>query len=139
MAKGNPASVLVDSNIFIGLLRRKQDPVRFLGEWMGAGDLVTCGIVRVEVLRGMKVPKARDFLQDFLDVLVNVPTTNKLWEEAAQLAWALDRRGHKLPLQDILIAVSALSVGAAVLTDDSHFLEIPGITVLLPAEEFGIW
>lgn len=31
-------SVLVDSNVYIGLLRRSMDPVKVLGDWIGEGD-----------------------------------------------------------------------------------------------------
>ncbi len=133
------ANVVVDSNVYIRLLRHRIDPVARLGAWIGTGDLVTCGMIRVEVERGLKVERIRSRLATFLDVLINVPTTNKIWEQTVQLAWQLDRRGKNLPPQDILIAVSAHAAGAAVLTDDVHFKEIPGITMLDPARELEGW
>jgi predicted nucleic acid-binding protein len=51
--------VLVDSNVYIGLLRRGLDPVEILGGWIGDGDLATCGMVRLEVERGLKVERIR--------------------------------------------------------------------------------
>ncbi len=133
------ASVVVNSNIFIGLLRRDVDPVRYLGEWIGDGDLVTCGMIRVEVERGLRVEKIRRTLGGFFSVMINVPTTNKIWEQATEMAWNLDRKGKVLPAQDILIAVSALAHGAAVLTDDGHFEEIPGLQVLKASKTLDKW
>ena len=133
------APVLVDSNVYIGLLRRGLDPAEILGDWIGSGDLATCGMVRLEVERGLKIEKIRRRVGAFFDVLINVPTSNKIWEQAASQAWTLDRSGITLPAQDILIATSAQEIGAAVLTDDKHFEEFTGLQVFKPGEEFEDW
>jgi len=124
------ASVVVDSNIHIGLLRRRGDPIFALAEWIGDGDLVTCGMICLEVERGLRVPRIRQNHGAFFDVMINAPSSNKLWEPAAELAWNLDRRGATLPAQDLLIAACALPFGSRVLTDDVHFRHIPGLAVI---------
>ena len=133
------ATVLVDSNVYIGLLRRGLDPVEILGGWIGHGDLATCGMVRLEVERGLKIEKIRRRVGGFFDVLINVPTTNKIWEQAASTAWLLGRSGITLPAQDILISTCAREIGTAVLTDDKHFDEFPSLQIFKPAEEFEDW
>jgi predicted nucleic acid-binding protein len=133
------APVLVDSNVYIGLLRRGLDAAEILGDWIGNGDLATCGMVRMEVERGLKIEKIRRRVGSFFDVLINVPTSNKIWEQAASLAWTLDRSGVTLPAQDILIATCAREIGAAVLTDDRHFEEFLDLQILKPADEFPEW
>lgn len=133
------ACVLVDSNVHIGLLRRGIDPAGCLGEWIGAGDLATCGMVRLEVERGVKGEKARRSVALFFDVMVNAPTSNRVWEHAKNIAWRLDRSGCVIPAQDILIGACALALGAVVLTDDAHFGHIPGLATLRPADELDAW
>jgi predicted nucleic acid-binding protein len=133
------ASVVVDSNIFIGLLRRGDDPISSLASWIGEGDLVTCGMIRLEVERGLLLPRIRRKMGAFFDVMINVPTSDKLWEAAVDLAWNLDRRGVTLPAQDLLIAACALSSGSKVLTDDAHFGRIPGLVVVEPAGAIPGW
>jgi predicted nucleic acid-binding protein len=133
------ATVLVDSNVFISLLRRGLDPVELLGDWIGNGDLATCGMVRMEVERGLKIDRIRRRIGNFFDVLINVPTTNKIWEQATETAWKLGRSGITLPAQDILIAACASEIGAAVLSDDKHFDEFAGLQIFKPAEEFPEW
>lgn len=132
-------SVLVDSNVFIGLLRRGVDPVGELGAWAGGADLTTCGMIRLEVERGLRSGRVRGRLAGFFDVMVMIPTGNKVWERATEIAWSLDRRGITLPSQDCLIAACALFAGAAVLTDDRHFGHIPGLEVLAPGGELEAW
>jgi len=132
-------SVVVDSNIYIGLLRRGVDPLQALSDWAGERDVAICGMIRLEVERGLKIDKIRRRLGAFFDVMINVPTSNKIWEEATQLAWKLDRTGITLPAQDILIATCARSIGAAVLTDDAHFNSIPDLQVVRPTLELDGW
>ena len=132
-------SVLVDSNVFIGLLRRGLDPVKVLGEWAGATDLATCGMVRLEVERALRVRRVWKHLKAFFDVLIMVPTGNRAWERAAELACSLDRRGITLPSQDCLIAACAQAANAAVLTDDRHFDHIPGLEIMRPSGELRGW
>ena len=110
-----------------------------LGAWSGGADLATCGMVRLEVERGLRAGRVRERLAAFLDVLVMIPTGNKVWTRATEIAWSLDRRGVTLPAQDCLIAACALAGGALVLTDDRHFDRIPGLRVLRPADELASW
>ena len=59
-----------------------------------------------------------------------VPTSNKLWQQATELAWSLDRQGRTMQVTDLLIATHALHVDAAVLTFDSDFGNVPSLEVL---------
>ncbi|GAB4176177.1 MAG: hypothetical protein Fur0032_16090 [Terrimicrobiaceae bacterium] len=119
---------LVDSNVFISLLRSGLDPAAWLGGRFE--DIYTCGMVRVEVLRGQKNRYQRDVLAAFFNILCNIPMDNRLWEEAAELAWQQDRSGRSLPSPDIVIAACAIQAGVPVLTDDSHFDFIHGVRVI---------
>ena len=117
--------VLVDSSVYIHLLRTGTDPVAALTERFEATELVGCDIVRCEVLRGIIRPKARADLAMFFDLLVHVTMDHLVWQETEDLAWRLDRAGEVLPLTDIIIATCALRAGASVLTRDHHFERIP--------------
>lgn len=130
------SEVLVDSNVFIDLMKHRGDPAPWLYRWVGIRNLAICGMVRVEVLRGVKSPKAYRRLNDFMDVMVNIPATNRLWDEAAALAWKLDRQGLVIPGTDVVIAASAMMTGAAVLTSDAHFRRIEGLRVIAPPLEW---
>ena len=124
-----PDAVLVDSSVYIGLLREGRDPGVELLKRTEVLDLATCGVVQMEVLRGVLSNKARTSLTRFLSVMIQVQTDNRLWEEATQLAWELDRDGATLPATDLVIASCARRINAAVLTFDKHFDSIPGLTV----------
>lgn len=129
------SAVLVDSSFFIKLLREGRDPATELLRNAQLLELATCGMVRLEVVRGVIAPKKRSALEGFMDVMMNVPTDNKLWIEATQLAWELDREGIVLPATDIIIAAAARRIGAAVLAIDKHFGMISGLTVFRSLDE----
>jgi predicted nucleic acid-binding protein len=64
----------------------------------------------------------------FFNIVPEVPTTARMWQQIAELAWSLDRAtgGHR-PLTDIIIARCAMHVGAVLISPDQHFKAIPGL------------
>ena len=130
------SEILIDSNVFIDLIKHHGDPAPWLYHWAGARNLAICGMVRVEVLRGVKSPKAYRSLINFMDVMINIPSSNQLWDQAAELAWKLDRKGLVVPGTDVVIAASAMDIGAAVLTSGAHFKRIDGLRVITPPKEW---
>ncbi len=129
---------LVDSNVYIDLLRLRIDPAKCIGRWArdSGSELVICGMVRLEVLRGVTQSEVYRRVSAFMDVMVNVPSTDQLWDAAAELAWKLDRQGIMIPGADAVIAASALMIGANVMTSDSHFSRIEGLRVIAPPAEW---
>jgi predicted nucleic acid-binding protein len=121
--------VLADSSFYIGLLRQGQDPLKVLALAAAERDLAICGVVRCEVGRGLRSLPLRHKFRAVWDVMIQVPTDNRLWEQAEQMLWDLDRHGSLIPLTDAVIACCALRVGAVVLTYDRHFSVIPGLRV----------
>jgi predicted nucleic acid-binding protein len=121
--------MLVDSTVYIDLLRRGEDILYVLKPTLLSGQLFVCGVIRMEVLRGIRSRGMRDELSDFFDLMTEVPTDTRIWREATNLAWTLDRRGAISPLTDLVIASCALTVGTAVVTTDPHFSRIPGLKV----------
>ncbi len=122
--------ILVDSSVYILLMRQRLDPVAVLFEHYDTVNLVTCGMVQLEVLRGMRDPRARSRLEEFMAVMQCVPTDEQLWREATDLAWRIDRAGQTIQVTDAVIAAAALRKGASVLTHDSDFRRVPGLHVL---------
>ncbi len=119
--------VLVDSSWYIALMREGRHPLRELQPIAHVRDVATCGIVRAEVARGIRDAGLLRKFRARWDVMLQVPTDNRLWDNVENLAWQLDRQGVVLPLTDIVIACCARRIGAVVLTYDKHFSVIPGI------------
>lgn len=121
------AVVLVDSNYYIRRLRHDGDPLLELERLAGRYEFMTCGMV---VCRGLQHEPQRRRYRSAFTVMNCIPTTSRIWDLATDIALALDRKGTLIPPQDSLIAAHALQAGAAVLTLDSDFRRIPGLTVL---------
>jgi predicted nucleic acid-binding protein len=123
--------VLVDSCWYITVGKKGGDPLGLLEAVAEVRDVATCGVVRCEVARGVKNPKTLKVFQEAWDVMMYVPTDNKLWQEVESTVWQIDRTlGGALPLADIVIACCARRIGAVVLTFDRHFQRIPGIVAV---------
>src|SRR5262249_35627538 len=122
--------VLADSSYYITLLRRRHDPLAALALTGATRDLAVCGVVRCEVGRALRPESTLRRFQQVWDVMINVPTDNRLWEEVERMAWTLDRQGNILPLTDIVIACCAMRIDAVVLTFDTDFFRIPGLVVV---------
>ena len=124
--------ILIDSNVYISFLNSGRDPIKEIGKRASLEDIACCGIVKAEVLRGIKGPKQRSRLEEFFAVTQMIGTPASLWDEVWQLAWQLDRKGDVLPLQDIVIACCAIRAGASVMTADKHFSRVPALRVIAP-------
>lgn len=120
--------VLIDSSWYITGSKRGRNVLQELMPISEVRDLATCGVVRCEVARGIREPRVLREFQAVWDVMMFVPTDNRLWADVETMAWRLDRTvGGAIPLADIVIACCALRIGAVVLTFDQHFARIPGI------------
>jgi predicted nucleic acid-binding protein len=125
--------ILVDSSIYVDWLRRRVDPRHALAHWLKSHEVASCGIIRAEVLRGVLDPAQRARVEQFFDVLQEIPTDAKLWRDVAELAWELDRRGIVLAVPDLAIACCAMRCEARLFTLDADFLKIPNLRVRLSA------
>lgn len=121
--------VLADSSYYISLLRQGQDPLRSLALAAESRDLAICGVIRCEVGLALKSPKLKQKFAAFWDVMINVPTDKRLWQDVEQTLWELEREGTRVPVTDAIIACSARRIGAVVLTLDRDLSLIPGVRV----------
>lgn len=119
--------ILIDSAIYIDWLRQRTDPQLLLKPWILEGSCWQCGIIRVEVLRGVIHPVQKHRVAEFFEILPEVVLDTALWDTAAELAWSLDRKGMVLPATDVIIASCAIQVEALLISTDAHFKSIPNL------------
>ena len=124
-------SALVDSSFFLRQQRYGGvDVFGALRPWCRQYELVTCGMVRLEVERGTRsLPILHSYMALF-DAMRNVPTLDRVWGLATDIARALEKKGTPVPAPVSIIAAHALDYGAAVITVDTDFRRIPALTVL---------
>jgi predicted nucleic acid-binding protein len=124
------ARALVDSSFYIDRLRAGDDPLEELAAASDDWEILTCGVVKTEVLRGLKFKNANRRMTDAMNCMIFLQTTASVWDRVIRLAWELDRVGKFMQVTDLIIAASALEADAAVLTLDSDFRRVPGLQVL---------
>ncbi|MDH4476387.1 MAG: PIN domain-containing protein [Verrucomicrobiaceae bacterium] len=123
-------NVLVDSSWFIQRYREGKDPFRLLEASDFDHEFYSCGVVMTEVCRGVRNRRLYEGIRKDFAVMCWVPTTAMVWELATDLAWELAGKGFTMQVTDLVIAASALTTDAMVLTLDSDFTRIPGLRVI---------
>mgnify|MGYP002638195951 CR=1 FL=1 len=133
MAKAN--RVLADTCAWIDFFNNRGTPLaKVLEEHLIQGDVYTCGIVKYELVQGLKSSQEEVLLLEALRALDHLEMTESLWYDAGRLSASLRKEGVTLPLSDILIATLAMERGLSVLTVDRHFNQIADLRVTgLPA------
>lgn len=121
------SALMVDSAWIIDRMRSGEDFRQYLIPALRSGDLYNCGVIRAEVLRGIKSPDMRDEVSDFFDIVPEVPCDARLWRQVSDLGWKLGRRGKWPPVSDLAIAACALRVGATLISPDAHFRDVPDL------------
>lgn len=94
------------------------------------GEVVTCGVVLFELLQGIKKPKEENLVLNAFQAIPQLEMTGVLWIKAGRLSSQLRKKGHTLPLSDIIIATLALEHSCSLLTVDRHFDVVPGLAVI---------
>jgi hypothetical protein len=78
---GDP--LIIDSSIYINLLRAGEDPGARFRDRIETGSILTCGIIRIEVLRGIVDRRVREWMDRLFDEMVACPLDDALVRSAA--------------------------------------------------------
>jgi tRNA(fMet)-specific endonuclease VapC len=123
--------VLLDTNAYSALRRGDEivaDHVR------RSEEVLLSAVVAGELLfgfrNGSRYEENAHALQTFLEH-PNVRLLPVTWDTAnsfGQISTALRRKGKPIPTNDIWIAAHAIEAGADLLSSDSHFAEIEGLS-----------
>ncbi|MCZ7586470.1 MAG: PIN domain-containing protein [Deltaproteobacteria bacterium] len=117
--------VLVDTSAWITALRGTDPAVRQCVDRLLENDrILFCGVVAMELLRGMRPPERRELLPLF-EALSFVELDRADWRSAGELLNTLRSEGREIPATDALIAALCLRHGAALFSLDKHFDRIP--------------
>jgi predicted nucleic acid-binding protein len=124
---------LVDSTIWIGLVRRKvsKELADRVDQLLESDAVATNEVIRLEVLVGCRTE--RDYAQNDADFagFIHFPVRAPTWYSATELGFRLRRLGASPSVPDLLIAASALERGAVVLHADADFDRIAQHSTLM--------
>ena len=93
------------------------------------GEVFTCGIVKYELVQGVRSTAEEKTLLHALQAVTHLEMDESLWVQAGRLFGALRKKGVTIPFSDVMIAVLALENELTVLTVDRHFEQVAGVKV----------
>ena len=109
-------SCLLDTDIVIDFLRRRDYARKLLENWAGEGLLAISALTHLEVYQGMKSGEEKAtnvFLDGLISVAVDVPIARR----AGRMLGELRSKGVTVGIGDAIIAATALQVRAPLLTN----------------------
>lgn len=110
--------LLVDTSVLIAQFRNYEPKRSLLFKTEPAG---VCGMVRAEFLAGTRTPKQEADCRTILASLTPILTLEAVWEAAGRNQALLRSNGLNVPLDDTIIATTAILVGVELWAYDAHF------------------
>lgn len=110
-------SCLLDTDITIDFLRRRDYARKLLEHWAGEGLLAISTLTHLEIYQGMKAGEegaTNAFLDGLISVVVDIPIARR----AGTILGELRSKGVTVGITDAIIAATALQLNAPLLTNN---------------------
>ncbi len=125
--------VVIDTCIWVPFFNRPRSAEKTAVDALLDEDRVAIsGPILTEILQGFRRKDQADWVASVLRGLHYLEITWDDWRAAAELGRHLAGHGHRLPLTDLVVAVVAFRLNAAVYTSDPHFNLIPHLKRFSP-------
>jgi len=122
-------SCLLDTDIAIDFLRRRDYARRLLEYWAGEGLLAISTLTHLEIYQGMKAGEegaTNAFLDGLISVVVDIPIARR----AGIIVGELRAKGVTAGIADAIIAATALQLNAPLLTNNVEHYPFPDLKVI---------
>jgi len=125
------ARLLLDTDILIDHLRGRKQAKEYLRKRWAGGDELYCSVIsRAELFSGMR-SREEASIRALLGLLHEIPVEAGVAEEAGRYRQKFGK-SHGLLLPDALIAASAKSISATLVTLNTKHFPMRDITVVAP-------
>jgi tRNA(fMet)-specific endonuclease VapC len=133
--------LVLDSSVVIDAERKKQPVTDFIEAILAAHgpvDLSLSPVTVAELVHGIyraRTPEAsrrrREYIEELVSLVPVHPVTNRTAWLVGKIEGQEAAKGNVLPFNDLMIAVTAIEQGYAVLTVNvRHFQKVPDLTVV---------
>jgi predicted nucleic acid-binding protein len=128
-SRGRGISCLLDSDVVIDFLRRRDYARLLLENWAEKGLLAISTLTPLEVYQGMRVgeEKATNL---FLDGLLTVSVDVSIARQAGRILKELRIKGITISIADSIIAATALQLDTTLLSNNVDHYSFPGLKVV---------
>ena len=110
-------SCLLDTDIVIDYLRRREYARKLLEHWAGEGLLAISTLTHLEIYQGMKAGE-EEATNLFLDGLISVAVDVPIARRAGRVLGELRSKGVTVGIGDAIIAATAFQLNAPLLTNN---------------------
>lgn len=124
---------LVDTDVAIDFLRRREYARELLERRAGEGLLVISTLTHLEIYQGIKAGEeeaTNSFLDGLMSIVVDVPIARR----AGRLLGELRSRGVTVGIADAVIAATAFQLGVPLLTNNVEHYPFPDLRVVRGVE-----
>ena len=122
-------SCLVDTDVAIDFLRRRDYAQKLLEHWAEEGLLAISTLTHLEIYQGMRADEegaTNAFLDGLTSVVVDVPVAR----QAGRMLDELRSKGLTIGIADAIIAATALQLGTPLLTNNVEHYPFPDLKVI---------
>ena len=122
-------SCILDTDIAIDFLRRRDYARELFNRWADEGLLAVSTLTHLEIYQGMKVGEegaTNAFLDGLVSVVVDIPIARR----AGTMLGELRSKGMTIGIADAIIAATALQFGAPLLTNNVEHYPFPDLKVI---------
>ena len=122
-------SCVIDTDIAIDFLRRRDYARKLLEQWAGEGLLAISTLTHLEIYQGMRTGEEGDtnaFLDGLVSVVVDIPISRR----AGTMLGELRSKGTTIGIADAIIAATALQLGTPLLTNNVDHYPFPNLKVI---------
>jgi len=122
-------SCILDTDIAIDFLRRRDYAQELFNRWAGEGLLAVSTLTHLEIYQGMKVGEegaTNAFLDGLISVVVDIPIARR----AGNMLGEIRSKGMTIGIADAIIAATALQLGTPLLTNNVEHYPFPNLKVI---------
>ena len=120
---------LVDTDVAIDFLRRREYARELLELWAGEGLLAISALTHLEIYQGMKTGE-EEATNTFLDGLMSVAVDVPIARRAGTMLGKLRAKGTTIGIADAIIGATALQLNAPLLTNNVEHYPFPTLKVI---------
>ena len=128
-SQGTGISCLLDTDIAIDFLRKREYARLLLEHWAGEGLLAISALTHLEIYQGMRSGE-EEATDAFLDGLVTIVVDVPIARRAGVMLRELWSKGTTIGIADAIIAATALHLGTPLITNNVGHYPFPGLTVV---------
>lgn len=120
---------LVDTDVAIDFLRRREYAGELLERWAEEGLLVISTLTHLEIYQGIKAGE-EEATNTFLDGLMSVAVDVPIARRAGTMLGKLRSKGTTIAIADAIIAATALQINAPLLTNNVEHYPFTDLKVI---------